>query len=63
MRRDVVHTDQNETGLYPGDIQRQHARGRYSVRTSCVDHCIPQRLGVLGIHPDLVSKVSCIPGA
>ncbi len=59
----VIDLDQDQPGLKPRHVQRQHA-GRVDAEwTADLDQPIPQRNALLGVDPQLIAQVARVAGA
>ena len=63
VRRHVVHLEQQQARFDPRQVERQHAARRDPVGRAGVHHGVPERQGLLGIHPHLETQVAGVAGA
>ena len=58
-----INVDEEQPGLDPGHVEREHAGGMQIERRSDVGECIPDGERRVPWHPDLVAEVAGVAGA
>ena len=56
-----IHIDQQESGLDPRNVQRQHPYRMNVECAACVDERVPDLKTFIPVHPDLIAEIAVYP--